>query len=227
MPPSSDRFSKPAPKSLRGKTGRKQGKQPGAPGATLSLTENPDAIVDHAPSVCSGRGAGLRRARRAGVIRRQVVDLPEVRPSVTEHRLHRLRCRGCRQVTTAPARYGPNVTALAVYLLTFQHIPVARTAQLLADLLGLPVSTGWVAGVLTPVAAQLEGFADRVEDALRAAPVSHFDETGIRVAGKNWWLHVACTPRLTAYLPHPSVVVRRWTTSGSSPASAVSPSMTA
>jgi transposase len=144
------------------------------------------------------------------MIRRQVVDLPPVRPSVTEHRLHRLRCRACDQVTTAtapaeataPACYGPNVTALAVYLLTYQHIPVARTAQLLADLMGLPVSTGWVAGVLPPVAAQLEGFAARVEDAVRAAPVSHFDETGIRIEGKNWWLHVACTPRLTAYLPH-------------------------
>jgi hypothetical protein len=41
MPPSSDRFSEPAPKSLRGKTGRKQGKQPGAPGANLSPVENP------------------------------------------------------------------------------------------------------------------------------------------------------------------------------------------
>ncbi|WP_442860929.1 IS66 family transposase zinc-finger binding domain-containing protein [Amycolatopsis sp. CA-230715] len=70
--------------------------------------------------------------------RRQVVDLPEVRPSVTEHRLHRLRCRGCRRVTAAAAPraatvtacYGPNVTALAAYLLTCQHIPVARAAQL-------------------------------------------------------------------------------------------------
>ncbi|WP_370972757.1 IS66 family transposase [Amycolatopsis sp. cg9] len=210
MPPSSDRFAKPAPKSLRSRTGRKQGKQPGAPGANLSLVENPDRIVEHAPSACSGCGAGLRRTDRAGVMRRQVVDLPEVRPSLTEHRLQRLRCRGCHQVTTAPAPaeatapacYGPNVTALAVYLLTFQHIPVARTAQLLADLMGLPVSTGWVAGVLTPVAANLEGFAEQVEQALRAAPVAHFDETGIRVDGKNWWLHVACTPHLTAYMPH-------------------------
>ncbi|WIX85062.1 IS66 family transposase [Amycolatopsis sp. DG1A-15b] len=211
MPPSSDRFSKPAPKSLRGRTGRKQGKQPGAPGANLSLVDNPDTIVDHAPSGCSGCGAGLRRTDRAGMIRRQVVDLPPVRPSVTEHRLHRLRCRGCRHITTAaapaeataPACYGPNVTALAVYLLTYQHIPVARTAQLLEDLLGLPVSTGWVAGVLNPVASHLAGFAEQVEHALRAAPVAHFDETGIRVEGKNWWLHVACTPHLTAYLPHP------------------------
>ncbi|MBE8518317.1 transposase [Amycolatopsis sp. H6(2020)] len=147
------------------------------------------------------------RTDLAGTVRRQVVDLPPFRPSVTEHRLRRQRCRGCRHVTTAPtsaeatapACDGPNVT----YLPAYQHIPVARTAQLLADLLGLPVSTGWVAGVLTPVAAQLDGFAQQVEQALRTVPVAHFDETGIRADGKNWWLHVACTPLFTAYLPHP------------------------
>jgi transposase len=125
---------------------------------------------------------------------------------VTEHRLQRLKCRGCRHVTTAPgpaeatapACYGPNVTALAVYLLTYQHIPVARTAQLLEDLLGLPVSTGWVAGVLTPVATKLDGFAQRVARALQLAPVAYVDETGIPVEGKAWWLHVACTPHLAA-----------------------------
>ncbi|WP_439382372.1 IS66 family transposase [Amycolatopsis lexingtonensis] len=191
MSPLSDRFSKPAPRSLRGMTGRKRGKQPGVPGASLSLVDDSDQVVDHVPSSCSGCGTGMRRRDEVGVARRQVVDLPEVRPSVTEHRLHRLRCRGCHRVTTAsapaeataPACYGPNVTALA-------------------DLMGLPVSTGWVAGVLTPVAVNLEGFAERVEQALRVAPVAHVDETGIRVAGRNWWLHVACAPRLTAYLPH-------------------------
>jgi len=48
MPPSSDRFSKPAPRSLRGKSGRQQGKQLGAPGANLSLAENPDTVVHRA-----------------------------------------------------------------------------------------------------------------------------------------------------------------------------------
>jgi transposase len=234
MSPSSDRFSKPAPKSLRGRTNRKQGKQPGAPGANLSLIEDPDQIVDHVPSACSGCGTGLRRRDEVGVTRRQVVDLPEVRPSVTEHRLHRLRCRSCCRVTTAPgpaeatapACYGPNVTALTVYLLTYQHIPVARTAQLLADLMGLPVSTGWVAGVLAPVAANLNGFARRVEDALRSAPVAHFDETGIRVAGRTGGCTSLAHPCSPLTCPTASAAVRPWTTSGSSIISAVSRSTT-
>ncbi|WP_410638852.1 IS66 family transposase zinc-finger binding domain-containing protein [Amycolatopsis sp. lyj-346] len=68
---------------------------------SLSLVEDPDQIVDHVPSLCSGCRTGLRPRDEVGVTCRQVVDLPEVRPSVAEHRLHRLRCRGCCRV---PAR---------------------------------------------------------------------------------------------------------------------------
>jgi transposase len=75
------------------------------------------------------------------VVRRQVHDIPAaMTPTVVEHRLHKRRC-GCGAVTTAaapagvgaPAVYGPNLRALAVHLLVFQHIPVARTAALIAD----------------------------------------------------------------------------------------------
>ncbi|MFE0025209.1 transposase [Amycolatopsis sp. NPDC059021] len=77
------------------------------------------------------------------------------------------------------ACYGPNVTALAVYLPTYQHIPAARTARLLADMLGLPVSTGWVAGVLAPVASEPDEFAECLVRQLRGTPVAHFGETGL------------------------------------------------
>ncbi|WP_425546553.1 IS66 family transposase zinc-finger binding domain-containing protein [Amycolatopsis minnesotensis] len=67
--------------------------------------DDPDQVVDHVPSSCGECGTGLRRCDEVGVTRRQVVDLPEVRPPVTEHRLHRLRCRGCRRVSAA-TRHG-------------------------------------------------------------------------------------------------------------------------
>jgi len=208
-PPSQDTYAKPAPRSLRRKTGRGQGKQPGTPGASLALVDDPDAVVDHVPPACAGCGEELQTAPGAGMVRRQVHDLPEIVAVVTEHRLHRRRC-GCGVLTTAtgpaeatgPACYGPNVTALAAYLLTYQHLPIARAGELLTELTGMKVSAGWVASVLGRVAPGLAPFAAAAQAAVQAAAVAHVDETGVRVSGKNWWLHSASTTWLTAYFLH-------------------------
>ena len=76
-PPSSDSpFTKPAPRSLRRKSGRKPGGQPGHPGSTLALVANPDQRLRHEPGPCTGCGADLTQAPEVGVERRQVFDLP-------------------------------------------------------------------------------------------------------------------------------------------------------
>lgn len=208
-PPSQDVYAKPAPKSLRRKTGRGQGKQPGKPGANLAVVADPDVVVDHVPAVCGGCGEDLGQRPSTVVGCRQVHDLPEIVPVVTEHRLHRRRCR-CGVLTTAtapaeataPACYGPNITALAAYLLTYQHLPIARAAELLAEVTGMGVSTGWVSSVLGRIAPRLEPFLTATQAAIVAAAVAHFDETGIRVLGKNRWLHSASTLWLTVYFLH-------------------------
>ncbi len=97
----------------------------------------------------------------------------------------------------APAQYGPGVRALGCYLLVYQHLPVDRAARLLPDVLGAPVATGTLAGVVAEGAAGLDEFAATVRDLLAAAPVAHFDETGARVAGRLHWVHSASTARLT------------------------------
>jgi transposase len=149
-PPSSDGPAKPARRSAPA-TGRSPGKQPGAPGSSLMRSSDPDMVIDHRPSACDGCGLNLAGAAEAGVVVGQVIDIPEVSVSTTEHRMHKRRCC-CAVVTTAaappaataPVAYGPNLGALAVYLLVFQHFPVERTAMLLADVCGAAVSTGWV-----------------------------------------------------------------------------------
>src|SRR5438309_8613211 len=70
QPPSSDGWDKPAPKSLRGRSGRKPGGQPGHQGRTLRQVTVPDEVVVHEPGACAGCGAELAAdARPAGVIR--------------------------------------------------------------------------------------------------------------------------------------------------------------
>jgi transposase len=208
-PPSQDTYVKPAPKSLRRRTGRGQGKQPGTRGANLAVVADPDTVVDHVPVACAGCSRSLRHVPTADMVRRQVHDLPEIIPVVTEHRMHRRRCR-CGVLTTAtappqvtaPACYGPNVTALVAYLLTYQHIPIARAAELLADVMGMTVSTGWVASVLGRLAPELDPFVAATRAAIADEPVAHFDETALRAGGARFWLHSASTERFTTYLLH-------------------------
>jgi hypothetical protein len=44
----------------------------------------------------------------------------------------------------AAVSVGPNLRALVVYLLVFQHVPVERCRQLLAHVTGAQVSDGFV-----------------------------------------------------------------------------------
>lgn len=205
-PPSTDAFTKPPPRSLRRKSGRKPGKQTGDPGARLEPKPDPDEIVVHQPVACGSCGSDLATAPVVGDQRRQVFDLPPIRLRAVEHRAQQRRC-DCGRVTTAPfpvqasapACYGPRVAALGVYLLGRQHLPVDRAAEAMADCFGAPVSTGWLASLLPSAAEGLEGFTAVVRAQLQAAPVAHFDETGGRVAGKLRWVHVAATDTLTLY----------------------------
>ena len=93
-PPSSDSlFVRPAPRSLRGRSGRKPGGQTGHEGRALRQVEAPDQVEWHEPVACGGCGAGLpASAGMASVVCRQVFDIPAIRVRVTEHRLVERRC---------------------------------------------------------------------------------------------------------------------------------------
>jgi transposase len=75
-PPSSDSpFIKPAPRSLRRRSGRKPGGQGGHPGSTLAQVADPHERLRHEPGPCAGCGADLSGAPEVGMEKRQVFDL--------------------------------------------------------------------------------------------------------------------------------------------------------
>ena len=211
-PPSAQGYDKPAPRSLRRPSGRRPGGQDGHEGSGLAQVADPDEVFDHAPVACSGCGASLAGAPVVSVESRQVFDLPPVALRTVEHRLHHRRC-ACGTTTMAPApprcgapvQYGPGVRAAAVYLVTVQHLPYARAAQVISDLLSAPISPGSIATWVADAAAQLSrpgSFTDAVTAALADAPLVHADETGLRVDGRLAWIHSASTKDLTLYTCH-------------------------
>ena len=210
-PPSSDspytkRRRTPTDRSLRGRSGRKPGKQPGAPGATLAQVADPDHTIVCAPDRCAGCGGDLAGVAVAAEQARQVLEAPPPpRPVVTAFLVQARVCPVCGATTVgqAPAgvggrvQYGPGVLAHAANLTVANHVPVGRAAGLLWDLLGVGCSVGFVAGVRGQAAARLGPFMERVRELLQQAGVLHVDETPGRACGGLVYVHVAATEYLT------------------------------
>jgi transposase len=203
-------LAKPAPKSLRGKSGRKPGGQPGHEGTTLRQVERPDVVLRHEPQACSSCGGSLADVAESGVVRRQVFEIPPMRAVVTEHQLVTVRC-GCGQHTTgaapagvdAPVQYGPRLTAIVVYLMVAQFGAQKRVAQAVADLFGVPISQGTVAALTVRNATRLEGdFLKALRGALARETLVHFDETGMRVDGALHWVHSASSGKYSLVYVH-------------------------
>jgi transposase len=140
-PPSSDGLAKPAPKSLRGKSGRRPGRPKGQPGATMELSDHPDKKVRHRPARCGCCGKSLKSAPVTAVERRQVIDIPPVKAVTTEHQMLTVKCRcGCETKAqapdgvTAPVQYGPRIMSFAAsqawpYSLALRGVPLILPGQ--------------------------------------------------------------------------------------------------
>lgn len=174
------------------------------------MSATPDEIVDHRPARCEGCGAEFGGVEPSQSTARQVIELPEVRPVVTEHRAHACRC-SCGHVTRAPfppearapVSYGPRLRATVAYLLGRQHVPGRRVAEAMADLFGVRISTGAVDAIHSEASRRLGGFIAALVAFLRTLPVLHADETTDRIGTKNCWMHVVSTAMFT--LIHASV----------------------
>jgi len=213
QPPSSDGLTKPPPRSLRQKTGRKPGGQPGHPGHTLEPVKKPDHFQVHRLHRCPcGLCGGVSLAGQPVLDyeRRQVFDLPPLRLVVTEHQAEIKQCpiSGLTVKASfpcgveAPVQYGPHFRGFTLYLFNQQLLPFDRLRQTCLDLFGQPLSLGTLSQTNVRAYHALDPVAATIVRALIQAAVVNVDESGVRVAGRLHWLHVACTPHLTFYGVH-------------------------
>ena len=206
LPPSSDRFVRKA-KSLRPKSEKQSGGQPGHPGSSLHFSSTPDEIILQQVERCEACQHDLHAVAACRTERRQVLDLPLPRLLVREYQAEQKQCPFCQHITMAafpagvqaPIQYGPNVGATAVYLVEHQLLPLARACEVMRDLLGVQMSEGTVWDLIKRCALALAPVEQQIKAALTQAEVIHQDETGLYVAGKRHWMHVTCTPSLTHY----------------------------
>lgn len=146
MPPSADDLpGRKAPgQRKRGGTGKRPGKQPGAPGAHLAWRDDPDDARPLFPTGPCACGRDLSGAAGLGVSgSRQVIEVPLAAAQVVQYDSHAVEC-ACGRVHEAPppadagaagtVTWGLNARALAVSLMVVHHVPVERCAAILESL---------------------------------------------------------------------------------------------
>ena len=104
--------------------------------------------------------------------------------------------------------------AQVCYLVTYQHIPIARVVELLTDTYGATISVGTIVAMVNEGSNMLADFLAGLSDSLGEAPVVCADETGLRVDGKLHWVHSASTSLFTYYHVDTKRGVEAMTTAG-------------
>lgn len=203
-PPSTDGPEKPQPKSLRKRSKRKPGGQPGHPGRTLATSPKPQRVEVHPALECEC-GEDLSRQVAVDFQRRQVFDLPALELQCTEHRTEIKECPCCHRTVVAPfpadvkapVQYGKNFRALLAYLYDAQLGASRRIRQMAAEMFGYAVSEATLQSARQEHYEALAPFEERLVEILPEEPVLHADETSVMIAKVRHWLHVVCTPLLT------------------------------
>jgi transposase len=210
QPPSQDPPQ--APRNRKEKSGRQPGGQKGHQGnhRELAPPEKVNKIVEHRAETCPHcRSALTQAAARPAppVERRQVWELPEIQPVITEHRLLAGWCPHC-QVWVKPelpaevgrSAFGPRLQAWVAILTGRFRQSRRQVVDLLQELCGVSVSLGSIQSLCEETSEALAVPYQEAKAAVAQAGTAHLDETGWKEKGDRRWLWVAVTRLTTVFL---------------------------
>jgi transposase len=210
-PPSSDPPSVQRP--VKKSTGRKRGGQPGHEGHTRELLppDKVDYIVPVKPPKCKHCGAGLP-GEDPNPRRHQVLDIPKVKPLVTEYQLHTLPCALCGKETTADlpdgvpvGAFSPRIQATVSVCTGVYHLSKRTTQGLMEDFFGVEMALGSVSACEKAASEVLEKPVQEARAYVESQPVAYVDETSWCEGKKGKaWLWAAVTTFVTLFMVHAS-----------------------
>ena len=209
-PPSSDLGKVKKTKSLKKGSGKKVGGQPGHKGNSMKMVFNPDFTEGHHPCYCNCCGNDLSGIEAELLGKRQVVDIPEIGVTVTEHRVYKKVCRcGCVSKGSyptgvdAPICYGKNTQALVAYLSTRQYVPYKRLEEMLRNVFGLNICQGSIKNIIDKTSDRLVPMYETIRKSVLNSPVVGGDETSVNINGKNHWVWTFQNDKATFLGIHP------------------------
>ena len=193
------------------KASGRAGGQIGHKGETLEMVRDPHYIQVHEIQHCPACGENMNAVAGCGVEKRQVFDGSVNELEISQHQTPIKRCPQCQALVKAafpqgidyPVQYGKRLKAQAVYLNSYQLLPLARVCELFGDLYGHTPSEAFVGRATQTLQDALAVSLEAIQTQLKQAAGVDGDETGLPVEGKLNWLHGVATPQLTYYAAHP------------------------
>ena len=194
IPPSKDENRVLPNQSLREKSDKKVGGQPGHKGYTLEMSTSPTLVQSLTVNYCTNCGKDIAHLPTQNMERRQVIDIPPIVPVITEYRGFSTicSCGHCNKASfpagvEAPIQYGPMVQSLTAYMSTRQYMSMNRIKEYFTDLFQIPFSEGTVQNMLKKMAAKATPIYNQIKVQIETAKVVGGDETSCRINGKKGW----------------------------------------
>jgi len=208
QPPSRD-FKSSTKKRARSK---KKGAKPGHEKHERQLVENPNKVIEVYADHCENCASNLLDEVPVQVIRRQITELPEVKPVVIETRQYEVICPCCGEVQRgklpegleAGRHFGPRLEAVVTDLHHEHHVGFKRLLKICEELFGLTLSAGGAVSIVERAGKAAQAEAEAIGERVRQSEVIGSDETSARVHGKNWWQWVFVGERCEYHLIEPS-----------------------
>jgi transposase len=182
------------------------------PGVGRSLHPNPDRVVEAVLDACPNCRAAFPHDVQTPQQVYERIELPPIKPDVTQVRLFGGCCACCGQRVTAAAPaglepgspFGTSIAAMVVYLHYAHAISLERLALLMGEIFSLSISEGAISNILARARQPLLTAAETIRAAVTAGSVVCSDETSARVKGKNWWEWVFVTTLAVLHVIRPS-----------------------
>lgn len=189
-PPSTDR--------KKNKQKPKGGAVKGHPGYFRKKIENPDAHVISSLTTCDHCGSHHLKKGSSWIF--QQVELPEIKPLVTQIECEKAKCLRCGKNLLAPFPAGYDYSCLGPKLITLIGICGSvyrmskRTTQtFLRTLLGVDISLGSIPAMEQRVSKSLEPCYNALVERVNKSKVAYVDETSFREAAQTHYVWTVTT----------------------------------
>ena len=204
-PPSSDfgRNAKTTKPKKKTKRARKQGAQKGHKPCLRQLLppESVTNTIHLIPDCCTCGCTDLQESDESP-LRFQTIDVPPIKPKVTEYVQHMRECLQCGEVTyeilpdTIKRNvFGPGVLAVVGILTGMLNTSKRKALEMMNEVFAVPMSLGGLSNCEAKIAAAMESPYHDVVDYVQSQERAHADESGWPRGNrlKGWMWTMCCT----------------------------------